>query len=162
MFNCACLISISGIVLFRKCWLSVYKLLFDRLLAWKLVRQMFWCSGGFNKYFNTYIICRFIKLKELPTFRSKKILNSGFNSMKHSANSIWSQIFLDQWNVNLTPGVQLHKLFFMPYALVPNFYASKKLLKTLGVGVRRKWIKQSLWFAPCTQIFWNLPLMADA
>ena len=129
MFNSACLISISGIVLFRKCWLSVYKLLFDRLLAWKLVRQMFWCSRGFNKYFNTYIICRFIKLKELSTFRSKKFLNSGFNSMKHSANSIWSQIFLDQWNVNLTPGVQLHKLFLCLTPLCQTFTPVKSFSK---------------------------------
>ena len=43
-------------------------------------------------------------------------------------------------------------------ALTPNFCASKKLLKKLGVGVGHKWIEQSLWFAPCTQLLLNQPL----
>ena len=41
------------------------------------------------------------------------------------------------------PGVHFIN-FFAPYALAPNFYASKKLLKKLGVGIGRKWIELSL------------------
>ena len=37
--------------------------------------------------------------------------------------------------------------------------ASKKLLKKLGVGVGRKWIELSLWFAPRTQLLRNRPLV---
>ena len=37
-------------------------------------------------------------------------------------------------------------------AFTPNFCASKKLFKKLGVGVGHKWIEQSLWFVPCAQL----------
>ena len=47
----------------------------------------------------------------------------------------------------------------MPYALAPNFYSSKKLLKKLGVGVGCKWIELSLCFAPFAQLLWNQPPM---
>ena len=54
------------------------------------------------------------------------------------------------------PGVDFMN-FFVPYALAPNFCASKKLLKKLGVGIGRKWIELTLWFVPCAQLLWNQP-----
>ena len=51
-------------------------------------------------------------------------------------------------DVNNVDQGSISKTFFAPYALVPNFCASKKLLKKLGVVVGRKWIELSLWFAP--------------
>ena len=40
---------------------------------------------------------------------------------------------------------------------MPNFCASKKLLKKLGIGVGCKWIELSLWFVPWAQLSWNRP-----
>ena len=51
--------------------------------------------------------------------------------------------------------------FFAPYALGPNFCASKKLLKKLGVGVGRKWIELSLWLVPNSKPLWNRPLISS-